>query len=188
MKKLLVATVLLLSLTACGKRASKEDLDPNKTIDTASILDKKDDIDQIKNKKIVFKAGEDGTQYTQFLTYKGKAYIKLVSEQVGPLNEELQNAVDQVGVEETTRLLRESTDKDADYKQASSLEGFSSQIEITADKKLKITNSFDLQKIKIDEMSKMPYFKGNNLKEILEMEPEKYLEARLSNGAQISDQ
>ena len=188
-KGLLVASLSLLLLAGCSKAKNntKQSLDSSSTIaNTLSVLEEKPD-ESLHTKKIEFKTGEDGVQQTQYLTYKGKAYIKLVTEQISPLKDDLKNAVNQVGIEETTRLLKEATEKDENYKQALTLPGFTNNIEILPDQRLKVTSEFDLQKINTDEMDKMPYFKGSNLKDVLDMEPAKYIEARQYSGATITD-
>ena len=193
MKKRYILLVLgLICLTACSvKKTTSTNKDSAKKLDN-SISGKplwnktEEELDQLVTKKIAFPERE-GVVQTQVITYQGKEWLTLTMEQIQSANDEIKSAITEVGIEETQKALEESINSDEKYQQAKNLPGFSYQVEITPDQKLKITTTYDLKLFNLDEMDKLEYFRGFNLRNILELTPSQYIENRLQHGARIEE-
>ena len=188
MKKgyILVAISLMFLVACSAKKSAEKNNHSTETLTSAAPVWNKteEERNQLVTKKISFPEKEGVTQ-TQIVTYQGKEWVSLTMEQVQPANDEIKNALAEVGAEETQKALDEALEKDEKYQQAKNLAGFSYKIELTPEQQLKFTTTYDLKKLKLDEMDKLEYFKGSNLRSILEFTPAKYIETREDAGAKI---
>ena len=101
-----------------------------------------------------------------------------------PTDDSIKNAIKEVGLEETQRLLDESMQKDTDYTQAKTVAGFTGTVQILNENEMKITSTYDFDNLDIEKALTLNYFKNSNLKEMTKMPPEEYINNLLMNGAE----
>ncbi len=190
MKKILItATASLLVLAGCGqaKKASKPGEEEVKITSTLPILTPKTDENAVQKKRLEFPTAEDGTTTVQTLTYQGDQYLTFEIEVLSPLTDELKQSVDEVGVEETNNRLRASLAEDENYKAATAVRGFTSNIEVLEDRRLKNLSTYNFQDLDLEGIRNNTYFQGSGVIEMSEVKPSKFLEVRQSNGAVVTD-
>ena len=105
-------------------------------------------------------------------------------ERITPTDDSIKNAIKEVGLEETQRLLDESMQKDTDYTQAKTVAGFTGTVQILNENEMKITSTYDFDNLDIEKALTLNYFKNSNLKEMTKMPPEEYINNLLMNGAE----
>ncbi|MBF8969576.1 MULTISPECIES: SP0191 family lipoprotein [unclassified Streptococcus] len=190
MKKILItATLSLLVLAGCGQ-ARKENKEAQKEIEITStlpILTEKVDENAVQKKRLEFPTAADGTTTVQTLTYQGDNYLTFEIELISPLTDELKQSVDEVGVAETNNRLRAGLEEDENYKAATAVRGFTNNVEVLEDQRLKNVSTYNFQDLDLDAIRSIAYFQGSGIVEMSEVTPSKFLEVRQTNGAVVTD-
>ena len=83
---------------------------------------------QVVTRTFVFPTDDKGTQQTQIVTYVGNTFKKLETINVTATNEEMKKGIQQVGVEEAQKQLRDSFNKDDAFKEALTVPGFAADL------------------------------------------------------------
>ncbi|MBG9366941.1 SP0191 family lipoprotein [Streptococcus sp. NLN64] len=190
MKKILItATLSLLVLAGCVQ-ARKENKEAQKEIEITStlpILTEKVDENAVQKKRLEFPTAADGTTTVQTLTYQGDNYLTFEIELISPLTDELKQSVDEVGVAETNNRLRAGLEEDENYKAATAVRGFTNNVEVLEDQRLKNVSTYNFQDLDLDAIRSIAYFQGSGIVEMSEVTPSKFLEVRQTNGAVVTD-
>ncbi len=118
------------------------------------------------------------------MTYQGEHFKRLVIERLTATDDEMKEAIKQMGLEEAQKSLNESLEQDADYVQARGLQGFSGSVTILNENELKMTSTYDFESLDIEKAASMPYFQNLKLKEMIKLTPEEYINNLLMNGAE----
>ena len=122
-KNMLVATILCSTflLGACSEKeqASQEEV-AQKTEqfqrENKDILEKAKE-NEVFTRTFSFKKDENNVSQKQIVTYKGSTFLKLVVENTIPTSEEVRKAVEELGLEESKTLLRNSFFESSDIKE-----------------------------------------------------------------------
>ena len=178
MKKILLGLGLSVALLAgCGHK---------KTETNSNAADKKEISNNLPiiDNALVFPKDERGNQQSQTVTYQGEHFKRLVIERLTATDDEMKEAIKQMGLEEAQKSLNESLEQDADYVQARGLQGFSGSVTILNENELKMTSSYDFESLDIEKAAAMPYFQNLKLKEMIKLTPEEYINNLLMNGAE----
>ena len=109
-----------------NKRQSKQKAEQLQK-DNKSILQKAEE-NKVITRTFVFPKDDKGTQQTQIVTYVGNTFKKLETINVTATDEELKKGIQQVGVEEAQKQLRESFNKDDAFKEALTVPGFTADL------------------------------------------------------------
>ena len=167
-KNMLVVTLLCstLLLGACSKKeqASKEE------------VAQKIEQFQKENKDILEKAKENEVFTKTFV-------LSLVVKNTIPTSEGLKSAIEEVGLEESQKLLKESFFESADVKEVTGLSGFTIDIELTSPNEYVITSDYDFSALDVQKVVNLEYFKTNKLSELIQNTPEEYIQNLLRSGA-----
>lgn len=190
MKKNMLVVALLCStlvLGACSKKeqASKEEVaqkieqfqEENK-----DILEKAKE-NEVFTKTFVFDKDENGVSQKQTVTYKNSTFLSLVVKNTIPTSEGLKSAIEEVGLEESQKLLKESFFESADVKEVTGLSGFTIDIELTSPNEYVITSDYDFSTLDVQKVVGLEYFKTNKLAELIQNTPEEYIQNLLRSGA-----
>ena len=139
---------------------------------------------EVITRTLVFPKDERGNQQSQTVTYQGEHFKRLVIERLTATDDEMKEAIKQMGLEEAQKSLNESLEQDADYVQARGLQGFSGSVTILNENELKMTSTYDFESLDIEKAAAMPYFQNLKLKEMIKLTPEEYINNLLMNGAE----
>lgn len=188
-KNMLVATILCstLLLGACSKKeqASQEEV-AQKTEqfqrENKDILEKAKE-NEVFTRTFSFKKDENNVSQKQIVTYKGSAFLKLVVENTIPTSEEVRKAVEELGLEESKTLLRNSFFESNDIKEVTGLSGFTIDIKLISANEYIITSVYDFSTLDVQKAAKLEYFKTNKLAELIKNTPEEYIQNLLQSGA-----
>ncbi|KXT72723.1 hypothetical protein STRDD10_01786 [Streptococcus sp. DD10] len=200
MKKLLLVSVGLIVLSGCvsqktSNKTSGSNDQVSSQLDTSSsdsglstvlpILSSEDKTAEVITKTLVFPPTENGAVLRQVITYQGKAYLKIVLEQTSPAESNIQEAISQLGLEETQRQFAETLTNDENFKVANQIQGVELSLELTADSKIKMTSVLNIQSLDLPQFEASSYFKGVDLRGITKLSPEEYILNRQSAGATV---
>lgn len=196
MKKFLVLAVSLLALAACGNnQANQHTSKSSSQAETSSsdsglstmlpILSDEDKTEPVKTSTLTFPPAENGAVLRQIITYQGKAYLKIVLEQTSPVESNIQDAINQIGLEETRKQFAEALTKDDNFQSAKKISGVELNLELTDDNKMKMTSTLNIQSLDLPKFEASSYFKGVDLKGITKLTPEEYILNRQSAGATV---
>lgn len=188
-KNMLIATILCstLLLGACSKKeqASQEEV-AQKTEqfqrENKDILEKAKE-NEVFTRTFSFKKDENNVSQKQIVTYKGSAFLKLVVENTIPTSEEVRKAVEELGLEESKTLLRNSFFESNDIKEVTGLSGFTIDIKLISANEYIITSVYDFSTLDVQKAAKLEYFKTNKLSELIKNTPEEYIQNLLQSGA-----
>ena len=186
---MLIATILCstLLLGACSKKeqASQEEV-AQKTEqfqrENKDILEKAKE-NEVFTRTFSFKKDENNVSQKQIVTYKGSAFLKLVVENTIPTSEEVRKAVEELGLEESKTLLRNSFFESNDIKEVTGLSGFTIDIKLISANEYIITSVYDFSTLDVQKAAKLEYFKTNKLAELIKNTPEEYIQNLLQSGA-----
>ena len=187
MKKILLGLGLSVALLAgCGHKKTETN---SNAADKKEISNNLPIIDNAKQQEgitrtLVFPKDERGNQQSQTVTYQGEHFKRLVIERLTATDDEMKEAIKQMGLEEAQKSLNESLEQDADYVQARGLQGFSGSVTILNENELKMTSTYDFESLDIEKAAAMPYFQNLKLKEMIKLTPEEYINNLLMNGAE----
>ena len=183
MKKLLLVSLVLLLLGACGQKKKEEGAETKESLPTSlPILSQSESASQLKKVKLAFPKGEGRSQQSQIIEYQGEQFLSLTMEDLSPLSAELQEAVNQIGAQEAQKALNESFAQDEANASLRDLEGFSLTYEIVG-QDLKRTSHYDFQKLDLDKAQAVPALQSAGLKELVKLKPSDYIERQKQNGA-----
>lgn len=195
MKKFLVLAVSLLALAACGNQSNNQASSSSSQAETSSsdsgistmlpILSEEDKTAEVKTTTLAFPPAENGAVLRQIITYQGKAYLKIVLEQTSPVESNIQDAINQIGLEETRKQFAEALTKDDNFQSAKKIPGVELNLELTDDNKMKMTSTLNIQSLDLPKFEASSYFKGVDLKGITKLTPEEYILNRQSAGATV---
>lgn len=196
MKKILLLAVSLLVLAACGNNTStNQSSKASSQTETSSsdsgistmlpILSDEDKTAEVMTKTLVFPPSENGAVLRQIITYQGKAYLKIVLEQTSPVETNIQEAINQIGLEETRKQFAEALTKDENFQKAKAIPGVELNLELTDDNKMKMTSVLNIQSLDLPKFEASSYFKGVDLRGITKLSPEEYILNRQSAGASV---
>ena len=196
MKKFLVLAVSLLALAACGNhQANKNTAKSSSQAETSSsdselstmlpILSDEDKTEPVKTQTLTFPPSENGAVLRQIITYQGKAYLKIVVEPSSPVESNIQDAINQIGLEETRKQFAEALTKDENFQNAKKIPGVELNLELTDDNKMKMISVLNIQSLDLPKFEASSYFKGVDLKGITKLTPEEYILNRQSAGATV---
>ena len=183
-RKIFLLGALVLCLTGCGQkkqaktptsseqRHSKQKQSSCKRI-IKSILQKAEE-NQVVTRTFVFPTDDKGTQQTQIITYVGNTFKKLETINVTATNEELKKGIQQVGVEEAQKQLRESFNKDDAFKEALTVPGFTADLTLENENEYKVTITYNFEAMDVKKAEGMTYFKNNHLPELLKLTPSQF--------------
>jgi len=187
MKKILLGLGLSVALLAgCGHKKTETN---SNAADKKEISNNLPIIDNAKQQEVitrtlVFPKDERGNQQSQTVTYQGEHFKRLVIERLTATDNEMKEAIKQMGLEEAQKSLNESLEQDTDYVQARGLQGFSGSVTILNENELKMTSTYDFESLDIEKAASMPYFQNLKLKEMIKLTPEEYINNLLMNGAE----
>lgn len=188
-KNMLVVTLLCstLILGACSKKeqASKEEVSQKIEQfqkENKDILEKAKE-NEVFAKTFVFEKDERGVSQKQTVTYKNSTFLSLVVKNTIPTSEGLKSAIEEVGLEESQKLLKESFFESADVKEVTGLSGFTIDIELTSPNEYVITSDYDFSTLDVQKAVNLEYFKTNKLAELIQNTPEEYIQNLLRSGA-----
>ena len=188
-KNMLVVTLLCstLLLGACSKKeqASKEEVAQKIEQfqkENKDILEKAKE-NEVFTKTFVFEKDENGVSQKQTVTYKNSTFLSLVVKNTIPTSEGLKIAIEEVGLEESQKLLKESFFDSADVKEVTGLSGFTIDIELTSPNEYVITSDYDFSTLDVQKVVNLEYFKTNKLSELIQNTPEEYIQNLLRSGA-----
>lgn len=188
-KNMLVVTLLCstLLLGACSKKeqASKEEVAQKIEQfqkENKDILEKAKE-NEVFTKTFVFEKDENGVSQKQIVTYKNSTFLNLVVKNTIPTSEGLKSAIEEVGLEESQKLLKESFFESADVKEVTGLSGFTIDIELTSSNEYVITSDYDFSTLDVQKVVGLEYFKTNKLSELIQNTPEEYIQNLLRSGA-----
>lgn len=188
-KDMLVVTLLCstLLLGACSKKeqASKEEVAQKIEQfqkENKDILEKAKE-NEVFTKTFVFEKDENGVSQKQTVTYKNSTFLSLVVKNTIPTSEGLKSAIEEVGLEESQKLLKESFFESADVKEVTGLSGFTIDIELTSPNEYVITSDYDFSILDVQKVVNLEYFKTNKLSELIQNTPEEYIQNLLRSGA-----
>lgn len=188
-KNMLVATILCstLLLGACSKKeqASQEEVSQKTEQfqrENKDILEKAKE-NEVFTRTFSFKKDENNVSQKQIVTYKGSAFLKLVVENTIPTSEEVRKAVEELGLEESKTLLRNSFFESNDIKEVTGLSGFTIDIKLISANEYIITSVYDFSTLDVQKAAKLEYFKTNKLAELIKNTPEEYIQNLLQSGA-----
>ncbi len=188
-KNMLVVTLLCstLLLGACSKKeqASKEEVAQKIEQfqkENKDILEKAKE-NEVFTKTFVFEKDENGVSQKQTVTYKNSTFLSLVVKNTIPTSEGLKSAIEEVGLEESQKLLKESFFESADVKEVTGLSGFTIDIELTSPNEYVITSDYDFSTLDVQKVVNLEYFKTNKLSELIQNTPEEYIQNLLRSGA-----
>lgn len=188
-KNMLVVTLLCstLLLGACSKKeqASKEEVAQKIEQfqkENKDILEKAKE-NEVFTKTFVFEKDENGVSQKQTVTYKNSTFLSLVVKNTIPTSEGLKSAIEEVGLEESQKLLKESFFESADVKEVTGLSGFTIDIELTSPNEYVITSDYDFSALDVQKVVNLEYFKTNKLSELIQNTPEEYIQNLLRSGA-----
>lgn len=186
---MLVVTLLCstLLLGACSKKeqASKEEVAQKIEQfqkENKDILEKAKE-NEVFTKTFVFDKDENGVSQKQTVTYKNSTFLSLVVKNTIPTSDGLKNAIEEVGLEESQKLLKESFFESADVKEVTGLSGFTIDIELTSPNEYVITSDYDFSTLDVQKVVNLEYFKTNKLAELVQNTPEDYIQNLLRSGA-----
>lgn len=190
MKKNMLVVTLLCStflLGACSKKeqASKEEVAQKIEQfqkENKDILEKAKE-NEVFTKTFVFEKDENGVSQKQTVTYKNSTFLNLVVKNTIPTSEGLKSAIEEVGLEESQKLLKESFFESADVKEVTGLSGFTIDIELTSPNEYVITSDYDFSTLDVQKVVNLEYFKTNKLGELIQNTPEEYIQNLLRSGA-----
>jgi conserved uncharacterized protein len=190
MKKNMLVVTLLCStflLGACSKKeqASKEEVAQKIEQfqkENKDILEKAKE-NEVFTKTFVFEKDENGVSQKQTVTYKNSTFLNLVVKNTIPTSEGLKSAIEEVGLEESQKLLKESFFESADVKEVTGLSGFTIDIELTSPNEYVITSDYDFSTLDVQKVVNLEYFKTNKLAELIQNTPEEYIQNLLRSGA-----
>ena len=188
-KNMLVVTILCstLLLGACSKKeqVSKEEVAQKIEQfqkENKDILEKAKE-NEVFTKTFVFEKDENGVSQKQTVTYKNSTFLNLVVKNTIPTSEGLKSAIEEVGLEESQKLLKESFFESADVKEVTGLSGFTIDIELTSPNEYVITSDYDFSTLDVQKVVGLEYFKTNKLSELIQNTPEEYIQNLLRSGA-----
>lgn len=190
MKKNMLVVIILCStllLGACSKKeqASKEEVAQKIEQfqkENKDILEKAKE-NEVFAKTFVFEKDENGVSQKQTVTYKNSTFLSLVVKNTIPTSEGLKSAIEEVGLEESQKLLKESFFESADVKEVTGLSGFTIDIELTSPNEYVITSDYDFSTLDVQKVVNLEYFKTNKLSELIQNTPEEYIQNLLRSGA-----
>ena len=188
-KNMLVVTLLCstLLLGACSKKEQASQEEVAQKIEqfqkeNKDILEKAKE-NEVFTKTFVFDKDENGVSQKQTVTYKNSTFLSLVVKNTIPTSEGLKSAIEEVGLEESQKLLKESFFESADVKEVTGLSGFTIDIELTSPNEYVITSDYDFSTLDVQKVVNLEYFKTNKLSELIQNTPEEYIQNLLRSGA-----
>lgn len=188
-KNMLVVTLLCstLLLGACSKKEQASQEEVSQKIEqfqkeNKDILEKAKE-NEVFTKTFVFEKDENGVSQKQTVTYKNSTFLNLVVKNTIPTSEGLKSAIEEVGLEESQKLLKESFFESADVKEVTGLSGFTIDIELTSPNEYVITSDYDFSTLDVQKVVNLEYFKTNKLSELIQNTPEEYIQNLLRSGA-----
>lgn len=188
-KNMLVVTLLCstLLLGACSKKEQASQEEVSQKIEqfqkeNKDILEKAKE-NEVFTKTFVFEKDENGVSQKQTVTYKNSTFLSLVVKNTIPTSEGLKSAIEEVGLEESQKLLKESFFESADVKEVTGLSGFTIDIELTSPNEYVITSDYDFSTLDVQKVVNLEYFKTNKLSELIQNTPEEYIQNLLRSGA-----
>ena len=188
-KNMLVVTLLCstLLLVACSKKEQASQEEVSQKIEqfqkeNKDILEKAKE-NEVFTKTFVFEKDENGVSQKQTVTYKNSTFLNLVVKNTIPTSEGLKSAIEEVGLEESQKLLKESFFESADVKEVTGLSGFTIDIELTSPNEYVITSDYDFSTLDVQKVVGLEYFKTNKLSELIQNTPEEYIQNLLRTGA-----
>lgn len=190
MKKNMLVVTLLCSTLLLGACSKKEQVSKEEVAQKIEQFQKenKDILEKAKENEVftktfVFEKDENGVSQKQTVTYKNSTFLNLVVKNTIPTSEGLKSAIEEVGLEESQKLLKESFFESADVKEVTGLSGFTIDIELTSPNEYVITSDYDFSTLDVQKVVNLEYFKTNKLGELIQNTPEEYIQNLLRSGA-----
>ena len=190
MKKNMLVVTLLCSTLHQGACSKKEQVSKEEVAQKIEQFQKenKDILEKAKENEVftktfVFEKDENGVSQKQTVTYKNSTFLNLVVKNIIPTSEGLKSAIEEVGLEESQKLLKESFFESADVKEVTGLSGFTIDIELTSPNEYVITSDYDFSTLDVQKVVGLEYFKTNKLSELIQNTPEEYIQNLLRSGA-----
>ena len=190
MKKNMLVVTLLCSTLLLGACSKKEQVSKEEVAQKIEQFQKenKDILEKAKENEVftktfVFEKDENGDSQKQTVTYKNSTFLNLVVKNTIPTSEGLKSAIEEVGLEESQKLLKESFFESADVKEVTGLSGFTIDIELTSPNEYVITSDYDFSTLDVQKVVGLEYFKTNKLSELIQNTPEEYIQNLLRSGA-----
>ena len=195
MKKNMLVVTLLCSTLLLGACSKKEQVSKEEVTQKIEQFQKenKDILEKAKENEVftrtfVFEKDENGVSQKQTVTYKNSTFLNLVVKNTIPTSEGLKSAIEEVGLEESQKLLKESFFESADVKEVTGLSGFTIDIELTSPNEYVITSDYDFSTLDVQKAVNLEYFKTNKLAELIQNTPEEYIQNLLQSGAKEETQ
>lgn len=189
MKKIVILSTLGLALlTACSSKNKEADKESDKSLPQETLVWNRteEESNQESTKTLIFPE-VDGVLQKQTIHFKGKQWLGLTLDQTQPAGDEVKNALEQVGLEETQRALENALEQDENYQAVKSLAGFNYSIKVTEDQKLQLVTTYDFTQFQVAKMKDYPYFKESNIPDMMKESPSQYIQTRINNGAKLAE-
>ncbi|MET3558557.1 hypothetical protein ABID29_001683 [Streptococcus rupicaprae] len=126
----------------------------------------------------------NGKTQRQTVLYKGNTIQKIILRNPMEVTEEIKQAIGEIGLDETKRLLLESMNKDEVYQRLADISGLSYEIDFPDENQLFITFTLDVPNLEANKLAQSPMFKGSGLEDVSKLTAEQYLERLAAYGAQ----
>ncbi|MGT2757724.1 SP0191 family lipoprotein [Streptococcus ovuberis] len=170
----LLLAMTAICLSACGTKETKPAKEETTQSSEESVL-----------KTQVFDlALTNGKTQRQTVLYKGDVIQKIILRNPMEVTEEIKQAISEVGLEETKRLLLESMGKDDVYQQLAAISGLSYEVDFLDENQFFITFTLDVPNLETNKLAQLPMFKGSGLEDVSKLTSEQYLERLAAYGAQ----
>ena len=188
MKKDMLVVAILCSTLVLGACSKKEQASQEEVAQKIEQFQKenKDILEKAKENEVITKTfvfDKDENGVSQTVTYKNSTFLSLVVKNTIPTSEGLKSAIEEVGLEESQKLLKESFFESADVKEVTGLNGFTIDIELTSPNEYVITSDYDFSTLDVQKVVNLEYFKTNKLAELVQNTPEDYIQNLLRSGA-----
>ncbi|WP_303975343.1 SP0191 family lipoprotein [Streptococcus merionis] len=126
----------------------------------------------------------NGQKQQQTVVYKGDVIQKLGLKNSLPATEEITKAIDEVGIEETKRIIQESMSSDEAYRSLEAITGLEYELQFDEQNNMYLLFTLDVPNLDIASLAQSDIFKGSGLEDIKTLTAEKYLKRLETYGAQ----
>ena len=144
---------------------------------------KKAEEQQVFTKHFVLPTDEKGIRQEQTITYQGEQLQKLVMTNTTPCQWWIENAIQEVGLEEAQRLMVESMDKDEQLQTSRTPSRLYHWTDRTKWKWIPNGHRLWFHPVGYQKAVELEYFKSANIADLLKLTPTEYMNNLLRNGA-----
>lgn len=125
----------------------------------------------------------NGQKQRQTVVYKGDQLQKIVLKNSIEVTPEITEAIAEVGLEETLRLMRESMAQEPAYLELDGISGLTYVLEIGPDNQFYLTFTLDVTSLDTAKLGQSQMFQGSGMADVKLLTSEQYLKRLESYGA-----